>query len=69
MNIKYKEILKGQNFCMLANMIALKNKDLYNKLITAIEEEDSSYCASENKIAGIYMISAENLCLEANETI
>lgn len=68
MNKKYKEILKNQKFCLLGDTVTLKDKELYKKLVAAIEEE-SSYCTSENDDAGLYMISAKGLAIEPGEKI
>lgn len=68
MNQKYKEILNNQKYCLLGYTVVLKDKKLYKKLAAAIEEE-SSYCASENDDAGLYMISAKDLAIEPGEKI
>lgn len=68
MNQKYKEIFKNQKFCILGNTVALKDKALYKKLVAALEEE-SSYSASENDDASLYIISAKDLAIEPNEKI
>ncbi len=68
MNQKYKEILKNQKFCLLGDTVALKDKELYKRLVAAFEEE-TIYYTSENDDAGLYMISAKDLAIEPNEKI